>query len=198
MSDTITSTSSIAMRVKNARHRKDKLTQNNSINQSPPKKETKKKSTKGIKIYPEFKTLEECTRDVPWFNFSGMKIKAKCVHVYDGDTIHVVFPVSGKFYKHHIRLLGLDTPEIRPKSEYDPREKEAAKIAREFLKDQILDKIIDIECETNDKYGRALAWIYLGNVQMNQLMLDKGYAIAYDGRTKSKFNFDTFPGLTQS
>jgi micrococcal nuclease len=127
-------------------------------------------------------TLEECTKNVPYFSFENLETKAKCVKVYDGDTITVVFDTFGTFRKHHIRVDKIDTPELRTK---DAREKELAIKARDFLREKILDKIIMLKCGKSDKYGRILALIYIDGVEINQLMIDKKYAYAYFGGTKS-------------
>ena len=41
------------------------------------------------------------------------------------------------------------------------------------------------------KYGRLLGWLYIGDAQvsLNELMIEEGYAWAYDGGTKKK-NFE--------
>ncbi len=41
------------------------------------------------------------------------------------------------------------------------------------------------------KYGRLLGWLYIGDatLSLNELMIDEGYAWAYDGGTKQK-NFE--------
>jgi len=41
------------------------------------------------------------------------------------------------------------------------------------------------------KYGRLLGWLYVGDddVSLNEQMIDRGYAWAYDGGTKQK-NFE--------
>ena len=37
-----------------------------------------------------------------------------------------------------------------------------------------------------EKYGRILADVYLGNLHLNQWMLDQKLAVEYDGGTKSR------------
>ena len=38
------------------------------------------------------------------------------------------------------------------------------------------------------KYGRLLGWLYIGDAELslNELMINEGYAWAYDGGTKQK------------
>ena len=134
------------------------------------------------------KMLETLTDKTKKFSLNGYKTFAKCVHAYDGDTIHVVFkmPNSNDCYKWVIRMMGIDTPEIKTKNK---SEKQLAIKARDFLRELILDKIIIIECLDFDKYGRLLGNIFIeGNEKsLSNMMIEKGFAKAYDGGTKSKW-----------
>ena len=123
------------------------------------------------------------------FSLNGYKTYAKCVHVYDGDTVHVVFrqPNNNECYKWIIRLVGIDTPEIKSKN---TAEKEKAVIIRDYLRGLILDKIIILDCLEFDKYGRLLGNIYIegSEISISQNLIDKGYAKAYNGGTKELWN----------
>ena len=134
------------------------------------------------------KILEPMTSKTTKFSLNGYKTFAKCVHAYDGDTIHVVFkmPNSNDCYKWVVRMMGIDTPEIKTKNTY---EKQLAIKARDFLRELILDKIIIVECLDFDKYGRLLGNLYIeGNEKsISTMMIEKGYAKAYDGGTKTKW-----------
>jgi micrococcal nuclease len=134
------------------------------------------------------KLLETMTTKTNKFSLNGYKTFAKCVHAYDGDTIHVVFkmPHSNDCYKWVIRMMGIDTPEIKSKNTY---EKQLAVKARDFLRNLILDKIIIIECLDFDKYGRLLGNLFIeGNEKsISNMMIEKGFAKAYDGGTKIKW-----------
>ena len=83
-------------------------------------------------------------------------------------------------------MMGIDTPEIKTKNTY---EKQLAVKARDFLRELILDKIVVIECLDFDKYGRLLGNLYIeGNeMSISNMMIEKGFAKAYDGGTKSKW-----------
>jgi endonuclease YncB( thermonuclease family) len=131
------------------------------------------------------KLLESVNTKTAKFTLNGHKTYAKCVYVYDGDTIHVVFkiPNGSECYKWVVRMNGIDTPEMKSKN---AGEKKAAVAARDFLKEQVLDKIIIVECLEFDKYGRLLAEIFVeGNeVSLSRQMIELGHAKAYDGGTK--------------
>jgi len=71
--------------------------------------------------------------------------------VHDGDTIHT------QNLSEPIRLLHIDTPEIPPavkKADFDGYE------ARDFLKQEILNKQVKLKCKGRDKYNRNLCEIY--------------------------------------
>jgi endonuclease YncB( thermonuclease family) len=126
--------------------------------------------------------LQNCTyENTKKFNFNNRCIKAKCVKVYDGDTITAAFDLGGVFYTFSIRMNGYDSPEIRTK---DENEKKFAILSRDYLKSIILDKIITLKCKSNDKYGRILADVEYEGIDINKKMLENGYSIKYDGGTK--------------
>jgi endonuclease YncB( thermonuclease family) len=130
--------------------------------------------------------LENYTQKTNKFSLAGYKTYAKCVYVYDGDTIHVVFksPNSNDFFKWNVRLTGIDTPEMKSKN---IAEKEKAVKSKEYLANKILNKIIIVDCGGFDKYGRLLATIYPQdneNKSLNDEMIECGHAKAYDGGTK--------------
>lgn len=133
----------------------------------------------------DYKLLENANTKINKFSLKGHKTYAKCVYVYDGDTVHVVFkiPNGNECYKWVVRLNGIDTPEMKSKN---INEKKAALLSRDFLKNQILDKIIIIDCLDFDKYGRLLGELFIeGNdVSLSKQMIENGHAKAYDGGTK--------------
>lgn len=111
----------------------------------------------------------------------------KVVKVYDGDTITIAtkFPKvsDSPVYRFSVRLNGIDSAEIKGKTF---AEKEQAIIARDALAKLIMDKTVVLKNLSMEKYGRVLADIYLGDLHVNQWMLDNKYAVAYDGGTKHR------------
>lgn len=124
--------------------------------------------------------LDACTHDqIPIFSFNGLKCWCKCVGVYDGDTVTVVFDYKGELIKDHIRLWGINTPEIRTR---DAAEKEAGLSARDYLREQILDRIIWVEFFGEDKYGRSLGKLFITSDEqecINDQLVKLGYAKEY-------------------
>ena len=129
---------------------------------------------------------------------------AKCVDVYDGDTIQLVFPLQNQLYRWTCRLTGIDTPELRTRNK---TEKKFGYIVRNTLREKILNKMVVVECGEFDKYGRLLGKIFLktdydekqigGNggastnienlLSINQWLIDNKYAFSYDGGKKNNW-----------
>jgi micrococcal nuclease len=110
--------------------------------------------------------------------------KAKVTAVHDGDTltadIDLGFSINLKSIK--IRLDGIDTPEITSK---DAALKAKAILARDFLRQECLGKDVYLESRGLDKYGRCLAKVFtLANNCCNDMLVQSGLAISYDGGTK--------------
>ena len=105
---------------------------------------------------------------------------------YDGDTITFNIPylptIVGE--RINIRVDGLDTPEIRGKC---PREKELAKEVKNYVTLIMLNAYrIDLLNTKRGKYFRIVADVMIDEKSLTQILLDKGYAIEYDGGTKAK------------
>ena len=121
---------------------------------------------------------KDCAPFVPPID-SGVVIK-----VYDGDTITIAsrLPYLGSpLYRFSVRLNGLDCPEIKSKNEY---EKDCAHLAKKEVTDLCLNKIVFLKNVQTEKYGRVLADVYVGELHLNEHLLKKRLAVAYDGGTK--------------
>ena len=104
--------------------------------------------------------------------------------VYDGDTFRVDIegwpPLAG--HNMPIRVLGIDTPEIRGKCE---SEKVAAKSARDFAKTHLLSaKRVTLTNVKRGKYFRLLATVLIDGQSLADLMILNGYARPYAGGTR--------------
>jgi len=108
----------------------------------------------------------------------------KVVKVYDGDTFTLAFVFNGILHRTQVRMLGIDTPEIRGSSEV---EKTRAKAARSELQRLILDKMVELSnTKMEAKWGRLLADVWVDGVHVNAHMLREGFAVPYDGTTKTE------------
>lgn len=143
--------------------------------------------------------------DIGEFTLSGLEDYAKVVHVYDGDTCHVVIKYNNRFTKFTCRLLGLDTAEMTSK---DETKKQRAIQARNFLINKVTgqtvkhditkkeikellsksNKLCYINFYEQDKYGRWLVDLYENKDDkktINQQLIDTGLACPYDGGHKN-------------
>ena len=122
------------------------------------------------------------------YNFRVTKID----RVLDGDTIDVTIDLGFELYKkERVRIAGVDTPEKRTRN---LEEKALGLDATDWLKDKLEGAISgddDLVIRTElvggtGKYGRLLGWCYIGDstVSLNEMMIEEGYAHAYDGGTK--------------
>ncbi len=123
--------------------------------------------------------------NIPLFSLAGQTHVAKVVDVYDGDSIKIVIHLSGIFHKFNCRLSGIDTPEMRSK---DLTEKLYAHYVTKKVKEHLLNKMVIVDCEKFDKYGRLLIWIRVNNPEIpypfNEYIIKQNWGIKYDGRTK--------------
>ena len=121
---------------------------------------------------------------VKLFSLEDCYFVAKCVEVYDGDTITVIIcmdfgdEANSRFFKFKVRLYGINTPEIRTK---DKKEKQLGYEARDYLRSLVLGELIYLKCGKFDKYGRLLGVVFTleSHENINEKMLEKGYAIPY-------------------
>lgn len=121
-----------------------------------------------IKILLLNLSLLFCLVLTPAFSSENYIVK----RVIDGDTIVLN-------NEEHIRLIGVDTPELHhPKKPVQYFAKEA----KDFTEKECLGKIVRIEFDwqKKDKYGRTLGYIYLTDgTCLNKEIIRNGYGYAY-------------------
>ena len=103
------------------------------------------------------------------------------IDVLDGDTFAVRMKVwIGQEVETHVRLAGIDTPELRGKC---AAEREKAAAAKQALADLLADGKVTLYNIRLEKYaGRVLAQATNTNgVALAEKMLDGGYARPYAG-----------------
>lgn len=131
--------------------------------------------------------LKNKTKDnTSLFTLKGKTFIAKCIDVYDGDSITVIFKFNGEYQQFKVRMLGYDSPELRTKNQ---NEKEYALEAKRVLSDQILNRTFKLECSEFDKYGRLLGVVYIDGINVNEWMVRMHYGIPYTGGTKQKIDW---------
>lgn len=144
----------------------------------------------------------------PRFALKG-RYHAKVVDVYDGDTCQIVLWVGmclGGLTNYvgvrrfTLRIEGIDAPEMKDDSEEVRRR---AVVARDYLRQLILDRNVVVVLKGTEKYGRLLGRIEVyrtamcftgcclddmcrslccsSKLDVSQEMIDEGHAKAYDG-----------------
>jgi len=94
--------------------------------------------------------------------------------VVDGDTIVVMHP--GKSVK--VRLFGIDTPEST---------QWYGQNAKQFVSSQVLGKVVSVEALDVDRYGRTVGIVSVGDLVLNRLLVEHGYAWVYGRYCKKPF-----------
>jgi len=98
--------------------------------------------------------------------------------VHDGDTATVVIDVGFHLsFRTTVRLAGINAPELSTGAK---GAKSKAKLA-----DWILEKTgVTVQTTLNhefEKYGRVLGTFFLKGMNINQQMIDEGYAVVMKG-----------------
>lgn len=94
--------------------------------------------------------------------------------VIDGDTLDVRLPGGGR---ERVRILGIDSPEMRPKERCA---KQATEAARRLAQGETVGLVGDRTQATRDRYGRLLAYVTLpGGLDMGRRLLVTGNAKVY-------------------
>ena len=117
--------------------------------------------------------------------------RAKVIRVIDGDTVDVDIDLGfGIWQKNErVRIMGIDTPESRTR---DKVEKKFGLASKARLKEllpigskQVLHTQIDKSGEDKKgKFGRILGDFMIDTKFATSIMIDEGYAVAYNGQNK--------------
>jgi micrococcal nuclease len=106
---------------------------------------------------------------------------AKITRVIDGDTVVADIDLGFDTWRHNerLRLAGIETPEKGAEGYEQSTEALASKVSsREVY-------ICTVKAKRSDKevkggFGRYLATIWKDSLNLNQWLLDEGYAIPYE------------------
>ncbi len=103
-------------------------------------------------------------------SFAENIIKGKA-KIIDGDTIHI-----GKY---KIRLHGIDAPEIKQTCTINKIIWECGFESSQALESIISEKEARCEIVDIDRYKRFVAKCFVKNINLNQYMVQNGWAVAY-------------------
>ena len=100
------------------------------------------------------------------------KVKSSQVRIIDGDTI----VLDAK----KIRLHGIDTPEIKQKcKDSNSKAFHCGLRAKEELENLIGNNLVTCETKDKDRYGRLISVCYVNGKNVNSLLVENGWALAY-------------------
>lgn len=104
------------------------------------------------------------------------RVTVNVTRVIDGDTFvaDVSFNVLGNVFilkEQHFRMEGINAPERKGET------KELGEASRAFLESVIGGKTVEVVVPSKEKYGRWLATVYLGDLDVNGYMVQQGYAV---------------------
>ena len=100
-------------------------------------------------------------------DFTGVVV----VRVVDGDTIHV--RLGDRVEK--VRYIGVNTPEIHhPTKGREPGGDEALRVNEELVSGKRVR--LELDVQSRDRYGRLLAYVWVGDVMVNAELVRRGFA----------------------
>ena len=99
------------------------------------------------------------------------RAKAPVAAVVDGDTIRVELNRT----EESVRYIGIDTPEsVIPGERPECFGKRAAQLNRSLVEDEEVTLVFG--AERRDRYGRLLAYVYVGERFVNAQIIRRGFA----------------------
>lgn len=132
-----------------------------------------------------------------WFQtsnyYSSENLLYPVIRVIDGDTIVVKIADQEKT----VRYLGIDTPEsIHPQQPLECFGREATERNRQLVENQQVRLETDIS--NQDKYGRLLRYVYVGDTFVNLSLVAEGYASAVTYPPDVKYQTTLSSAMTQA
>lgn len=110
----------------------------------------------------------------------NVRIQATVLRVSDGDTLSALLPQN---IKANIRFLGIDTPELHfPWGGQIHQQAPYGQMATDELARWIKPGdavVLELDQEPCDLFGRVLAYVWKGRININAAMLGRGYAVTY-------------------
>ena len=97
-------------------------------------------------------------------------VDADVVRVVDGDTIHV--RIAERIER--VRYIGVNAPELHhPRRGAEPGGREAADVNHGIVSGKHVR--LEFDVRERDRYGRLLAYVWVGDVMVNAELIRRGY-----------------------
>ena len=123
--------------------------------------------------------------------------RCKVTRVVDGDTVDADIDLGfNMIYKERIRLMGIDTPESRPRNK---REKTLGKASKARLQELVKSNnpgvrgkkgtpiYLQTSKEGKGKFGRILGTLWVNDQNLNDILIAENHARPYFGGSKNEF-----------
>ncbi len=136
-------------------------------------------------------------KTVPKVPFQDKIIYARIEEIYDGDTVKIIVLFGDTPVRFSLRILGIDTPEIKHAEGRLPEENKAAIKVRDYMRSLFPKSIAKICIRDWDKYGgRVLGELFLETGEnVAEILIHGGWARPYHGEKKKAW---TLAELTSS
>ena len=139
---------------------------------------------------------EHSYNNTPSFSLQNLECYCRVVKIHDGDTFTIILPVFNSFYRFSVRLVDIDTCEIKSnnpsckmiatnarKRLFELVTKQTSDLSDSFLSDNV--NLVYIKCKDFDKYGRLLGDIYKtgdDDKSFSEILIEEKLAYFYDGK----------------
>ena len=124
--------------------------------------------------------------------FQNKIINARIEEIYDGDTVKIIILFGDIPIKLALRILGIDTPEIKQGDSRLPEEHLAGVKVRDYIRTLFPNNIAKIRICDWDKYGgRVLGDLFLPTGEnVSEILMNGGWARKYQGEKKKAWTLE--------
>ena len=131
-------------------------------------------------------------KTVPKVPFQDKIIYARIEEIYDGDTVKIIILFGDVPVRLSLRILGVDTPEIKHGEGRLPEEHVSAVKVRDYMRSLFPKSIAKICIREWDKYGgRVLGELFLETGEnVAEILIHGGWARPYRGEKKKPWTLE--------
>lgn len=110
-------------------------------------------------------------------SFPALALTGKVVSVTDGDTIRILDETNTQY---RIRFASIDAPE---------KKQDFGVQAKQRLSDLIYGKVVNVDVDAVDRYGRSVGVVFYGDININEEMIRSGLAWVYVDYLNKRDNY---------